>query len=93
MLTEKILTRLKKNFTIHDIKILDETRAHHNHAQAKKQGGGHFYLYIISPDFAGKDRLKRHRLIYRALGDFMKKEIHALSIDAKTAEELTQLSP
>ena len=47
----------------------------------------HFEALIISADFAGKRPLQRHQMIYRALGDKMGGEIHALSIQALTPEE------
>jgi acid stress-induced BolA-like protein IbaG/YrbA len=47
----------------------------------------HFAAQVISPEFAGKRSLARHQLIYRALGERMGREIHALSIDALTPEE------
>jgi len=47
----------------------------------------HFTARIVSPSFAGKRPLQRHQLVYRALGDLMGGEIHALSIEALTPEE------
>ncbi len=49
--------------------------------------GQHFYATIVSPDFAGKRLVQRHQLVYAALGDRMKAEIHALSIKAFTPDE------
>ncbi len=49
--------------------------------QVEVQGDGqHFYATIVSPAFTGKSRLARHRLVYAALGDRMRAEIHALSM-------------
>lgn len=42
--------------------------------------GRHFQATIVSPQFAGLGRLARHRLVYAALGDAMRAEIHALSM-------------
>ncbi|NCU80375.1 MAG: BolA family transcriptional regulator, partial [Burkholderiaceae bacterium] len=47
----------------------------------------HFYATIVSPDFAGKRLVQRHQMVYEALGDRMKAEIHALSIKAFTPDE------
>ena len=52
-----------------------------------KGGGGHFRLTIVSRRFAGCRTMERHRLVYDALGPLMKREIHALSISAKTPDE------
>jgi acid stress-induced BolA-like protein IbaG/YrbA len=49
--------------------------------------GQHFYATIVSLEFAGKRLIQRHQLVYAALGDRMKAEIHALSIKAFTPEE------
>jgi len=49
--------------------------------------GQHFYATIVSPEFAGKRLVHRHQLVYAALGDRMKAEIHALSIKAFTPDE------
>jgi len=47
----------------------------------------HFTARIISAEFAGKRSLARHQLVYRALGERMGNDIHALSIEALTPEE------
>ncbi len=49
--------------------------------------GQHFYATIVSPEFAGKRLVQRHQLVYAALGDRMKAEIHALSIKAFAPDE------
>jgi len=69
------------------IEIIDDSARHAGHAGAKG-GGGHFRLAIVSPRFAGCRTMERHRLVYDALGPLMKREIHALSIDAKTPDEI-----
>ncbi|MCF8149158.1 MAG: BolA family transcriptional regulator [Burkholderiaceae bacterium] len=68
------------------IEIIDDSARHAGHAGAKS-GGGHFRLHIVSPRFAGFKTMARHRLVYDALGPLMKREIHALSITARTQEE------
>jgi acid stress-induced BolA-like protein IbaG/YrbA len=47
----------------------------------------HFEALVVSPAFAGKHSLQRHRLIYGALGTHIGGDIHALSIQAYTPEE------
>ncbi len=49
--------------------------------------GRHFEAVIVSPLFAGHSMVARHQMVYRALGDGMREEIHALSIKAVTPEE------
>ncbi len=53
-----------------------------------RSGGGHFTVTLVSNRFAGLNPLQRHRLVYEALGNLMKTEIHALSVRALTPEEL-----
>lgn len=68
------------------IEIHDDSAKHAGHAGARS-GGGHFRLSIVSPRFVGCRTMERHRLVYDALGPLMKREIHALSITAKTPDE------
>jgi acid stress-induced BolA-like protein IbaG/YrbA len=49
--------------------------------------GQHFEAVIVSSEFRGKPLVGRHQLVYRALGDRMKAEIHALSMKTLTPEE------
>jgi acid stress-induced BolA-like protein IbaG/YrbA len=49
--------------------------------------GQHFTAVIVSPAFAGKRPIARHQLVYAALGDRMREEIHALSMKTLTPEE------
>jgi acid stress-induced BolA-like protein IbaG/YrbA len=49
--------------------------------------GQHFEALIVSDAFAGLSRLARHRLVYAALGDRMRAEIHALSMTTVTPDE------
>jgi len=67
--------------------IEDESHKHAGHAGARESGGGHFNVTIVSAAFSGKSLLQRHRLIYDALGETMRREIHALSIQAQTPDE------
>ena len=50
----------------------------------------HFAARVIAREFANLRSLARHQLVYRALGELMGREIHALSIEALTPEELQQ---
>ena len=49
--------------------------------------GQHFQALIVSSAFAGKNRVQRHQLVYGALGERMREEIHALSMRTLTPEE------
>lgn len=54
--------------------------------------GRHFEAIVVSDAFTNQSRLSRHRIIYAALGDRMKEEVHALSMKLYTPEEWSQLN-
>lgn len=58
----------------------------------KVQGddGQHFEAVIVSPQFAGRNMVQQHQLVYQALGDRMREEIHALSMRTFTPEAWQQ---
>lgn len=66
--------------------IGDDSALHAGHAGAQS-GGGHYRVYIVSDAFAGKNTVARHRMVYEALGEMMRREVHALAIRARTADE------
>jgi acid stress-induced BolA-like protein IbaG/YrbA len=49
--------------------------------------GQHFQALVVSRAFEGKSRVQRHQLVYAALGERMREEIHALSMRTLTPEE------
>ena len=49
--------------------------------------GQHFQAVVVSSLFAAKSRVQRHQLVYGALGERMREEIHALSMRTLTPEE------
>ena len=69
------------------VEIEDQSHLHAGHAGAAS-GGGHYDVIVISSAFNDLNTLGRHRLIYRAVDDLMKKEIHALSIQAFSPDEV-----
>ncbi len=66
--------------------VIDDSHKHAGHEGAR-DGRGHFTVRIVSPVFAGKAPLARHRAIYAALGEMMQTDIHALAIEAKAPGE------
>lgn len=49
--------------------------------------GAHFEATIVCADFAGKNTVQQHQMVYGALGDKMKETIHALSMKTLTPEQ------
>jgi len=84
-LIDEIRTRLATLEPI-TLDIKDDSALHAGHAG--NSGGGHFSMSITSSQFCGKSQIIRHRLIYQALADLMRKRIHALSIKAVATDEL-----
>jgi BolA protein len=84
---EEIAHKLKAALQPLKLEILDESHKHAGHAGARESGGGHFQVTIVSPMFEGKNLLERHRLVYDALGETLRHEIHALSIRALAPKE------
>lgn len=78
-MVEEIRRRLTEALHPLELEVLDEGYKHAGHAN---EGKGHFHVRIVSPSFVGQSPLKRHRMVYAALGDLMDRGIHALSIDA-----------
>ena len=49
--------------------------------------GHHFEAIIVSEAFRGRNRVQQHQLVYKALGERMREEIHALSMQTLTPED------
>lgn len=81
-----IEARLREVLAPAELEVVDDSAAHAGHAGA--QGGGHYSVTIVSPRFQGRAPLARHRLVYDALKELMRADVHALSIRALTPDEL-----
>ena len=69
------------------LELRDESAQHAGHVGARPSGGSHWQLTIVSEAFRGKSAVARHRMVYEALGDLMKRDIHALRIEASAPEQ------
>jgi len=67
--------------------LRDESAQHAGHAGSRPSGGSHWQLTIVSEAFRGQSAVARHRMVYEALGDLMKRDIHALRIEALAPEQ------
>jgi BolA protein len=83
----EITRRLKQAFEPETLGVEDESHLHEGHEGAK-DGRGHYRVLIISSHFDGKSMIARHRMIYSALDEMMRLDIHALAIDAWSPDEL-----
>lgn len=81
---ERIRTLLTEALAPVRLDVIDEG---HKHAGHSGEGKGHFFARIVSPAFAGKNPIQRHRMVYAALAEMMPDGIHALAIEAKAPGE------
>jgi len=81
----KIEQKLGEQLDLHHIEIKDFTGRHLNHKQ--HDGGFHLEAIIVSESFINKTLIDRHKIIYAALGELLKHEIHAFSMKTLTPEE------
>ena len=66
--------------------LRDVSGQHAGHAGSRPSGGSHWQLTIVSESFRGQSPVARHRMVYEALGDLMKSDVHALRIEASAPE-------
>ena len=86
MTADIIRQKLEETLKPELIEIIDHSAAHAGHYSNQK-GGGHYNVTIVADAFEGKTLVQRHQLIYKALNDMMKEDIHALGINALTPSE------
>ena len=78
---DRLTERLQQGLEPVQLEVIDDSHRHAGHAGAA-DGRGHFTVLIVSKRFEGVGTLKRHKLVYEAVGDMMTTDIHALSIQA-----------
>jgi stress-induced morphogen len=72
MTTDDLRSRLLAAFPGAEVEVSDLTGT-----------SDHFEATITAPQFAGRSRIEQHQMVYRALGEAMKAEIHALALKTK----------
>ena len=71
---EVIIERIKSHLPTAEVKVRDLTG-----------GGDHWSATIKAQEFRGKSLVEQHQMVYAALGELMRQEIHALALDTKEA--------
>jgi BolA protein len=84
---ESIRRKLEGAFAPVELQVTNDSHRHAGHASSPKTGESHFSVVVVSPLFAGRSRLERHRMINEALAAELKGGVHALAITALTPEE------
>ncbi len=82
----RMRTLLQAELSAQQIEITDDSHHHAGHLDA--DGGGHFSVRIISTAFTGLSAVQRHRRVFSVLAGMIPNEIHALSIQAHTPDEV-----
>jgi BolA protein len=80
--------RLTAAFAPQSVHIDDDSASHAGHAGAA--GGSHYTVTVVAAQFAGKPRVARHRMVYDALAEELRRGVHALAIKAYTPEEFAE---
>jgi BolA protein len=80
----RIEALLRERLDATAVEVVDESAQHRGHAGARS-GAGHFRVTVVSPRFAGLSLVEAQRLVYRALGEMMPGDIHALAITTRSS--------
>ena len=85
---ENVEAKLRENLTPQHLEVVNESHMH----SVAKGSETHFKVVIVSAQFEGVSAVKRHQLVYGALGELMTKKtsqggIHALAITSRTPAE------
>ena len=83
----EMLERLNSALSPTHVLLIDDSEKHRGYGGYNPAGESHFTLEIESDAFAGRSRIERQRMIYKALGDLMRERVHALSIRARAPGE------
>ena len=86
-ITHALRDRLTAGLAPTRLDLVDESARHAGHAGARPEGESHFRVTIVADAFRDRSRVDRQRMVYAALGDLMRRDIHALAITALTPAE------
>ena len=85
--TSTIHEKLTQAFQPVRLDVINESHLHAGHRNSPGTGESHFRVLIVSPLFAGKSRLARHRLVNEALAAELEGKVHALAIETRAPGE------
>jgi BolA protein len=84
---QRIVARLTEALDPLSLDVIDESDRHAGHAGARADGGTHYRVRVVSPHFARRSRVERHRLVYDLLTAEFSDGLHALALVAKAPGE------
>jgi BolA protein len=83
--------KLKTAFASNEVEVIDESHKHAGHIEhdggAPHGGETHFRVRIVSPAFAGKSRVERHRAVNALFAEEFAHGLHALALEARAPGE------
>jgi BolA family transcriptional regulator, general stress-responsive regulator len=86
-LAAEIDQRLRAALAPTHLAVVNDSDKHRGHAGHDGSGESHFTVEIVSPQFAGLNRVARQRAVNSALADLLRDRIHALAIKARAPDE------
>ncbi len=60
--------------------IINESELHAGHRSSPGTGESHFRIVVVSPEFSGKSRVERHRMVNALLAEELAGRVHALAL-------------
>ena len=78
VMREKLMVELRPT----RLDVINESELHAGHRGSPGTGESHFRVLIVSPVFAGKSRVERHRMVNAVLSQEVGKQVHALALQA-----------
>ncbi|MFB0516392.1 MAG: BolA family protein [Candidatus Neomarinimicrobiota bacterium] len=91
--TDKLRQHLQDTLSPSHLEVQDDSQRYVSRPEATTPGSRHFTIFIVSEQFAGKDLVERHRMVYEAMHDLFKTEVHALSMKTLTPGEWERIQP
>ncbi len=84
---KRIREKLMVAFEPTRLDVVNESHLHAGHRNSPGTGESHYRVLIVSPVFAGKSRVARHRMVNDALADELKGRVHALALATYAPDE------
>jgi len=89
---DEITAKLRKAFAPETLEVVNDSHRHAGHGGSPGTGESHFTVKVVSPAFAGKSRVERHRMVNAVLAEELAGKIHALAITALAPQERSAAS-
>lgn len=85
---DRIAAALSAAFSPAEVEVADDSHRHAGHAGAAPGGETHYSVRVVSPAFAGMNRVARSRAAHEALAAEFASGLHALALTLKTPDEI-----